>query len=1087
MVLNLGNVGRQLNEASKRLPSVQKELNSRLPSIVGTNVPARNINGLPREVGQTIQNVTGQLGNFQNQVNSALRQFNNVGSNITGIPNLGSSFFNVNNSLNAGVAKLQSQIGQISTGINRVTGAVNLLNDLSQNPNKIGQIITNKISGLVNANLAPALGAIGNIAGLGSSLANAISTFNPISVINRGVNFLESAIGGVYAEASSRIRTAGQYSDLLPNLGKQYTDPWAEYAGFGGQSPGLGTGNTARHRNKLRDFNHYNYIITFGVLSSSELNFPNLLRNAGSFNTIIFRSGGGAYDKRTRIAVEGNEDAEYFIENLEITAVVAPNAKTGFTIGTSVTFEVIEPLSMGNFIEAIIVGSDENGYANYIDTPYCLQVEFVGWDEYGVKPIYPYPKPLFFPIKITKMDFDVTERGSVYRIEAITFEGIANFTQIQEAKTDISVSGDSVFTILQAGRDSVTNAFNNRIENLEEKKLIENYDRYIIAFPSEPNGIIDALESQNIFGGNIPAAVQDARRRGIEEGATQFNDPDQERVEIPVTRSSNSQIYDILKSYAEDPKKMNPIGTSTIVEDTREGSDHSHPETAGVYEDAILRGLRRNAATLAPSEKARVQNFPQGTKIEKIIESVLLSSEYLKNSASTDNGTGFKPWFRIETYTFIDDTPFSSTEQQMGRPRRIYVYAVHPYSINEALTNGPTQRPRNVQSLKNSAAKEYNYYYTGENEDILDFNINFNLAFFNNNLADFGQPRVGVSSDVASTGDNSVIETPKQNAPQRSINNLEASPIVGQETSLLGLNAGFRRSITADAKRNIAVQLHERILNSQADMIRAELTIWGDPYYMPTVLGNYSSPPAGVNTSADNTMLYLRDQAYIIINFKTPFDYELDGTIKIQQIKSFSGLFQVLSVLNIFSEGVFKQVLDLSRITGQNDPATTDNRGFVQEGSDQQSALVPKTVPASQIGYGEGQIDPRLARAAGIVSAPIGFGPGQVDPALARAVVANANGGATDPRVGIFGNSSPVGLPTSNSNVGTVPQGAPLSQIVKAQRFAASTVSSARIPGQNNVVRPGYETNALDVLEATNRLSQNRPVSSRPPTNFRPQ
>jgi len=54
----------------------------------------------------------------------------------------------------------------------------------------------------------------------------------------------------------------------------------------------------------------------------------------------------------------------------------------------------------------------------------------------------------------------------------------------------------------------------------------------------------------------------------------------------------------------------------------------------------------------------------------------------------------------------------------------------------QCILSGPTKLdilhqdsvPPNVDQLKSQAKKEYNYYYTGQNEDVLDFDIKFNTA-----------------------------------------------------------------------------------------------------------------------------------------------------------------------------------------------------------------------------------------------------------------------------------------------------------------------------------------------------------------------
>jgi hypothetical protein len=49
--------------------------------------------------------------------------------------------------------------------------------------------------------------------------------------------------------------------------------------------------------NPLREHNHYNYVITLGILDSDEFNFPSMYRTGGDFvQSYIIKSSGGNLD-----------------------------------------------------------------------------------------------------------------------------------------------------------------------------------------------------------------------------------------------------------------------------------------------------------------------------------------------------------------------------------------------------------------------------------------------------------------------------------------------------------------------------------------------------------------------------------------------------------------------------------------------------------------------------------------------------------------------------------------------------------------------------------------------------------------------
>ena len=48
-----------------------------------------------------------------------------------------------------------------------------------------------------------------------------------------------------------------------------------------------------------------------------------------------------------------------------------------------ISFKVIEPYSMGQFLEALTIGAKKAGYQNYIGAPFVLMIDWVGYLENG--------------------------------------------------------------------------------------------------------------------------------------------------------------------------------------------------------------------------------------------------------------------------------------------------------------------------------------------------------------------------------------------------------------------------------------------------------------------------------------------------------------------------------------------------------------------------------------------------------------------------------------------------------------------------------------------------------------------------------
>ena len=93
------------------------------------------------------------------------------------------------------------------------------------------------------------------------------------------------------------------------------------------------------------------------------------------------RSGGGPL-RGSRTVFERNGKTEYFIDDVNIETIVAPNPKTRQTNAVSITFQVTEPYSMGLFLQALQIAALSAGHKNYIEA-FVLSVDFKGFDSAG--------------------------------------------------------------------------------------------------------------------------------------------------------------------------------------------------------------------------------------------------------------------------------------------------------------------------------------------------------------------------------------------------------------------------------------------------------------------------------------------------------------------------------------------------------------------------------------------------------------------------------------------------------------------------------------------------------------------------------
>lgn len=787
-------------------------------------------------------------------------------------------------------------------------------------------------------------------------------TFDNFSLGNIG-NTISSGVGNIVGSISEAITDSAtsvfeniteSIEGELPNLFANLSDSVNFNPNRGGSTSFPFDSESGKLANPLRKYSSYNYIIEFGALTPSQFNAPEsgyrTLTGSG-LSILIIRSGGGGYTRRVTTFEEDPLHAEYFIEDLEVDSVIAPNSNTSVALGTTVSFKVVEPYSMGKFLEALQIASIEaNGDgSNYLETVFCLAISFNGWDDgegsntsgpddglrgnsNGTQ--YTDIPTKYIPIKLTNMEMDVNESGTTYEIKAVPYNEFQLSNEIQEMKTDVNVSGTTVAEVLETSESSLTNSVNDRAEIFEERGFVTNGDRFIIMFPTSEQGATEAIEQgQSSFDGvsiNVDGEVQNSQDF---QGTQTVN-------------LSTNDIYATLKNYADN--NINEIGLSVMTSGPLEGGNQPAPEANTIIPDDGFRPVRRNEPGLQPATNRRLYTFGQTETITSIIEEIILNSEYARENSTTEPRNGLYKWFKIETQTFISEDV--NQLRRNGQHPKVYVYSVVPFFSDEAKQMGSGRRPDGTNLLRQLAIKEYNYIYTGKNEDVLDFDLQFNNTFFQNISSDrnqlSGADIAGTANEVTDTGERLTTRAPEGEQIPSSPDSLPETQAptveVAQRPTRFG---GGRQTASTAVKRSIAERFHNNLINSQVDLVTADLEIWGDPYYIPTSgMGNYNAPGMSnrVFVNVDGTINYQRSEVFILVNFRTPLDYNaLNGLMTFSQIqKPFSGLFQVWAVTNKFYDGKFTQTLKLLRRRGQNDDATGDTQA-VQIDGDRTSDLRP--------------------------------------------------------------------------------------------------------------------------------------------------
>ena len=704
-----------------------------------------------------------------------------------------------------------------------------------------------------------------------------------------GVKNIAAGVAKVVTGATDALASC-KVSDFAKIAG----DSFYSLAGFSQQS----TSGGPPYENVLEQFASYTPLWTCACLSPNQFNDPSLYRGKPSaLENIVFSSAGRFEGQRTQTIVGA---PEYFVNNFSMDMTLTASQASGSTNVVKMTFDVIEPYSMGYFIHSLQTAAINAGYPTYNGTPFLLKLEFVGHRDNGQMFGSSEALNKYFVIQFTTVTFTTTEGGSVYKCEAVPMHHTGFTNVAQQITTNIKLRGENIKEMLVAGNTSLCTVLNKAQNNLvgESQDLA---DQYIIVFPekwSDPVG--------------LPSS-----------GAEQYETLLRAMVDLaaPQTSPIKGRTGQDSQSFGDGV-----IGTSSLGFGPESGGNMNFGFESDVTDEAT--GLiKRNSLTIDP--KQREFSFEKNATIQNVIQEVILSSEYAKNAIdpSKIDAEGRINWFRVDVQIKIGDFDLTRNCRQ-----RTYIFRVLPFKVHASVFRSPTANPPGYPALNKIIGKEYKYIYTGQNNDILKFDIQINQLFHTGKQPTSAQN----SSSVANQGSNSgMAENPDQKLKLPSTGSADSSttidaspglndPSITKQTTKGGYGA-------QDVARRVAETLKNSILNQgTGDMTKINLEIIGDPYWisdsgMGNYLGDEYDGDPYLMRDAAGSVNYQGADTHIRIIFRTPIEPNLgtSGTGGLynfppnEPINPYSGMYKVIKCTNKFSDGKFIQTLEATRMPNQ--------------------------------------------------------------------------------------------------------------------------------------------------------------------------
>ncbi len=616
-----------------------------------------------------------------------------------------------------------------------------------------------------------------------------------------------------------------------------------------------------RLRNPLGNYSSYTYQISLYMISpgaynafiesgrtninaigsAQTLNSRNINENNGVF--IVAQSGGvNKIENRAPYL-----DLDYFIDDLKIKCNVTGPATKSATGITEINFKIIEPYGF-SLITQLKLASDTlkktksgiGGYSslnNAIKQFFILGIRFIGYDAEGniinaknsinngtTNPSSELYEQ-FYDIQLTKMNFKLDGRATVYNVSANVISSNVGFS-IKHGRVDNNIEIEA---------ESVEVALNKLMENLT--KTAQNAkinNTYKVVFVGEG---IDALKKAVFYSAADVNKITSAM--SIAKNINQVNDA--------------ISLANIPKLKTRQFKLKNDTSILQAVEDIITQSD---------YLTKALSVIRK-------------ANLQATQSIED-------------NSQINQNENKELSWYHISAEIKVKDFDVSRTDYAYD-----ITYIIQPYKT-------PVIRAAFVPKTTKyyGPRKRYDYYFTGQNSEIISYEQTFNNTYFT--VQDKKDPEVNNQNTATQDGQGTVAFNKRQNQSR------PGDPNVNRETG----NAT------------------KTSLYDPAAIVTAKITILGDPDFLiqettnsvARVYNQFYGPGSTINASGG--------QVFIEISFNEARDYnnntgllEVNDKILLWEYpkdvaEDIKGIvYLVTTVTSNFSKGRFTQDLECNLAT----------------------------------------------------------------------------------------------------------------------------------------------------------------------------
>jgi hypothetical protein len=361
---------------------------------------------------------------------------------------------------------------------------------------------------------------------------------------------------------------------------------------------------------------------------------------------------------------------DFYFEKMEIFSTVAISDKNRNANAYTISFTIVEPMGVSLFNRFISVAQDM-GINKINALPFYIKVRWKGYNIDGTPAKIDIVK--CFPISIATVDMKVNQRGSQYDCTAIPYAHSTFTEAIATTPVNVEISASTVGEAL--------------LHDIKAKPPTPG-----------PNMVVGVAPTDDHCRSYTGAINTWFANQATEQHA----------------KNHDSIVFELTK----------PMHGGKLVQTDQITPQSTFMPTPGTP------ACNQTCATTNSRPKANLNSnltISQGTSVSEVLSLLLRESDWCTNQAGDEQqgggggGKGQAKWFKI-----IPRLEIGPWEPAFNRYVNKYVYRAVPYMVNNT-----KNRAFPLIDTAPGVAKDYQYIFTGKNDDILDLQLHFNALWIN--------------------------------------------------------------------------------------------------------------------------------------------------------------------------------------------------------------------------------------------------------------------------------------------------------------------------------------------------------------------